>query len=98
MPNVNILCCYEDKPIFLYNPVEKVSYQTVIINYVNKTKNKWAERQLFQKGDVSFLYIEIQLKQAKKRLEKHMTPKKVLDKWCLSFLEMILQSQKNETN
>lgn len=94
MPNVNILCCFEDKPIFLYNPVGAVSYQFIIINYVNKIKTKWAERQTFQVGEASFLYVEIQIYLAKKRILNHTIPKRKLDKWCLSFLEMIINEKK----
>lgn len=96
MPNVNVLCCYKEKPIFLYNPLGAVSYHTIIINYVSKTKNKWAERKLYEKGEASFLYIEIQIKQAQKRLEKNMKPKKELDKWCLYFLKLILDKKSRD--
>ena len=94
MPNVNILCCYEDRPIFLYNPIGAVSYQFIIINYVNKIKTKCAERQTYQKGEASFLYVEIQIYLAKKRILNHITPKRKLDKWCLSFLEMLINEKK----
>ena len=63
-------------------------------NYVNKIKTKWAERQTYQKGEASFLYVEIQIYLAKKRILNHITPKRKLDKWCLSFLEMLINEKK----
>jgi len=97
MKNQNILCCLNENPIFSYSPLTNQGnecFEQIIINYITKgfSGKRWFKKENSLVDNVEFIYYEINLEQALKKIESGKKYKyNTMEQFCLSFLNYFLE-------
>jgi len=97
MKNQNILCCLNENPIFVYHSIytdQNELLEQIIINYITKNYQgkRWLRKESCFVDNVKFVYYEIQLETALKRVKKKSRYQyDSIERFCLSFLNFFLE-------